>query len=702
MTSALSLRPLTLAVSTVLMTLSTIASAQTSATQQMDASNTAHSNQVQQKTHVLDTIYITAQGSKNQFNVITEDIKNQRTATDLRGLLINQSAVDFGGGNGTSQFVSIRGMGQNSIDMKIDNAYTDSQFLYHQGRFMVDPSLLKSVSVQKGAGAASAGIGATNGAIILKTVDAEDLLQNSQRDYGFKLGAGYSSNNNYSYNASVFGRAGNVDGILSYSTVNDKNYNAGQGYLSPNKDATVPYSALDKNSYLAKLGFNLDQHRFVLSHQNQINKGIRTVREEFTTFNSYADENTDRQAPVYREISQQLTNLEWSAKDWGMVSDATANAYVLKNKRYSANDEKCGYCGSIKGETTTQIETQGANLNLDWKVGEFTTLKTGVNYRHQEISPDRFIHKTVKLNNPEKTDIGAYVESISEVQDVTLTAGMRYDQFKFKAMDGKTVSNGQISPSIAAIWQVLPSLSLSANHNYATRSPRMYDALLSHGGRGITSIADRTKAEQARNTEIGFNLKHEFGDESQLEAKGNYFWQTINDAVVNPQDRHGAQGVKDIINGGKIKNHGYELDLSYRLNGLTAKVGVAQSNPEFYPNSNVTNELNPEFGAKIGRLWTSSLAYRFTQPNVEVGIRNRSAEKATGGFNQNFATPQNRKSYSTTDLFANWKPLNNDSVNVNFEVNNLANKFYLPHTQRAERSLPANGRDFRLAVNYTF
>ncbi|TFU97557.1 TonB-dependent siderophore receptor, partial [Bacillus stratosphericus] len=130
------------------------------------------------------------QGAKIKTNVVTLQQKDESTATDLRGLLEEEPAVDFGGGNGTSQFLTIRGMGQNSVDIKIDNAYSDSQILYHQGRFIIDPSLVKIVSVQKGAGSASAGIGATNGAIVAKTLDAADLLKGLDKDWGVRVNAG--------------------------------------------------------------------------------------------------------------------------------------------------------------------------------------------------------------------------------------------------------------------------------------------------------------------------------------------------------------------------------------------------------------------------------------------------------------------------------------------------------------------------------
>ena len=66
------------------------------------------------------------QGAKLKTNVVTAKEKSESTETDLRGLLADEPAIAIGGGNGTSQYFYIRGMGQNSIDLKVDNAYTDS------------------------------------------------------------------------------------------------------------------------------------------------------------------------------------------------------------------------------------------------------------------------------------------------------------------------------------------------------------------------------------------------------------------------------------------------------------------------------------------------------------------------------------------------------------------------------------------------
>lgn len=691
----------------------------------------------------LDTVTVKGdrQGSKIRTNIVTLQQKDESTATDMRELLKEEPSIDFGGGNGTSQHMTLRGMGQNSVDIKVDNAYSDSQILYHQGRFIVDPALVKVVSVQKGAGSASAGIGATNGAIIAKTVDAQDLLKGLDKNWGVRLNSGFASNEGVSYGASVFGKEGNFDGLFSYSRNDEKDYEAGKGYKNPNGGKTVLYSALDKRSYLAKIGttFGDGDHRIVLSHMKDQHRGIRTVREEFTIFGT--NPTTDRQKPSYRETTQSNTNLEYTGKNLGFVEKLNANAYVLENERYSADDSGSGYAGNVVGPNHTQITTHGANFNFDSRLAEQTLLKYGINYRHQEIKPQAFLNgkfkipdkkpdpanpkneipKTAgeiaedqknmdlvhsyKLSNPTKTDTGAYIEAIHEINGFTLTGGLRYDRFKVKTHDGKTVSSSNLNPSFGVIWQPHEYWSFSASHNYASRSPRLYDALQTHGKRGIISIADGTKAERARNTEIGFNY-----NDGTFAANGSYFWQTIKDALANPQNRHDSVAVREAVNAGYIKNHGYELGASYRTGGLTAKVGVSYSKPRFYDtHKDKLLSANPEFGAQVGRTWTASLAYRFKNPNLEIGWRGRYVQKATGsilvaGQKDRQGKLENvvRQGFGVNDVFANWKPLGKDTLNVNLSVNNVFNKFYYPHSQRWNNTLPGVGRDVRLGVNYKF
>lgn len=661
------------------------------------ASSSLYANQ----SATLDVVEVTAHsGTKYATDVITLEQRNRSTETDLRGLFQAEPSIEFGGGNGTSQFLTIRGMGQNSVDIKVDGASSDSQILYHQGRFIIDPSLLKSVSVQKGAGSASAGIGATNGAIVAKTVDALDLLKGSDRDFGFKVNGGYASNDGHSYGASVFGKAGNFDALLSFNRNDEDNYKAGKRYQNGlGGSRNVPYSALDKRNYMAKLGATFGDHRIVLSHLQDQHRGERLVREEFTAFDT-GRLTLARQSPAYRETTLSNTNLEYIGKNLGFVSELNANAYLMKNKRYSADDRGCGYCGNVKGPTTTVIETRGANVNLDSYIGENVLVKYGVNYRNQEIKPHSK-NEFVK-NNPEKADTGVYVEAISGIGDFTLTTGLRYDYFNMKASDGVKASDDKLNPSVGLIYQATPELSFSTNHNYASRSPRLYDALMIGTNRGRVSVDPKIKAEQARNTEIGFNYKND-----NFTLDGSYFWQKVNDLIVNPQARHDEAGnpipgVRQAVNDGFSKNHGYELNASYRYEGLTARLGVANSKPRFYLNNTTANSsVNPEFAVQAGRTWTAGLAYRFDNPSLELGWKGRYVQDVNNIAVVVGGSSVSRDSYIVHDFHLNWKPLKQENLNVNFALNNAFNKFYYPHSQRGT-TLPGVGRDFRVNVNYTF
>lgn len=726
-----------------------------------------------------DTVVSDRQGAKIKTNVVTLREKDERTATDLRSLLQDEPAIGFGGGSGTSQFVSIRGMGHNAIDLKIDNAYQDGQLHYHQGRFMLDPEMVKVVSVQKGAGFASAGIGATNGAIVTKTLDANDLLANSSNpNFGAKVKADYSSNKGHGYGVSAFGKAqtglGQVDALVSYNQVNDGDYKGGKGYTNLLGNDVVTRSALDKSSYLVKAGLTAGDHRFVVSHLNEAHKGIRGVREEFDFANraltldieknkkkrteeelqaeldkKYAGKgyklgsktpdgkkynvvnangklvaDLDRNNPTQRETYQKLTNLEWTGKNLGFANEVTANVYKLEHGRNSSSDKGNSYILRDVPDTindngdspsSMHVSAKGANINFDKEFNhsllkgfgvDHTLLKYGINYRHQEAVPPRGIRPG--FQHQEKTDAGIYVEAINQINDFTINTGVRVDRFDFKAMDGKKVGKTDINPSFGVIYDVNPNLSVSGNLIYATRSPRFADAILSRGFRdGVISIDDNAKAEKARNTEIGFNYNN-----GPYTAFGSYFWQRVDnarataDAIQHPTDN--TAKITYLGNQGHQTNQGYELGVGYTDGAWRARAGVAYSKPTMH---NVKFKANPEYAVRTGRTWTADVAYRLPNPSVELGVRHTLVEAVdakdtsimSGKFDDKDGAILNREGYNVSDIYANWKPYGNDKVNVNFAVNNVFNKNYRPHTQRASiDTLPGAGRDFRVGVNFTY
>lgn len=638
----------------------------------------------------LQTIYAIEKAASSTEKVNFKALE-ESTANEMKEVLSAEPSINFGGGNGTSQWVTIRGMGQDQIDIKVDNTYSDTQMFHHNGRFLLDPALIKDIEVQKGTGSASAGIGATSGAIVARTASAKDLLRPGQT-LGFKVNGGFSSNKGRGAGVAAYGQFGALDALVNANWTKEENYKSGGS-----AKREVQNSALGQRGLLAKFGYALDeQNRIELSHRQEKTHGRRALREEFD-FSQAGNEANN--APHYKIYTQNTTRLAYTGRNLGPVDKVETDVYRMTSELNSFDEEQPGI---------SEVETLGANINLDSYLFNEHILKYGVNLRRQEAKPGSRLSTdgtAIDTVNERKTDYGIYAEGIWNLHPVTLTTGLRYDHFKMRTSGRSEVSDGQINPSIAAIYDLNEQVSFNAGLSYATRSPRLYEAMLA-GGRRI--IADNNlEAERARTVEAG--VTYTPSQALRLAAtvfhqntKNHQDYQCINAAGTPCQGRQAASYYR-LFNSGTLKNHGYELSAAYAFGHWTTRAGVAYSKPKL--DGEVADSTSTAI--PIGRTWTTGLAYQLENPNVEVGWRGRFVQSAgyIPSSRGSSATPElvRRSGYGVNDLYANWKPFGTDDLNVNFAVNNLFNKYYKSHSQRSGvSSLPEPGRDVRLNVSYRF
>lgn len=482
--------------------------------------------------------------------------------------------------------------------------------------------------------------------------------------------------------------------MVSGNFVREKEYTAGKGYRNLLGGDKVLNSALGSRGLLGKIGYRFNEdNRIELSHRQEKQYGERALREEFDFSQVFQTDrrtgqyvldangnripNTANNSPRYRTLTQDTTNLEFKGGNLGFIEKIKANVYRLNTKR----DEAPNPNYELDGE----VRTYGANLNLDSRLFDRHTLKYGLNWRTQKSSSNG-------EGGEKKNDAGVYVEGIWDFSPVTLTTGLRYDRWKMKTSSKTENSDGNFNPSIGLVYDISPEFSINTSLNYATRSPRLYEAALVND-RPITASPD-LKAERSRNAEVGFNYRWN----SALTLSGSYFHQQIKDVQAIRQE--GRNYVW--YNGGKLKNRGYELNAAYRWKGLTARAGVAYSRPKL--NGDTADIVTTAI--PMGRTWTTGLSYQFDNPNLEIGWRGRyvqNAGYAPTSRGSDVALNVVRAGYGVNDIFANWKPTGKDDLNVNFAVNNVFDKNYKPHSQRAgASSLPEPGRDIRLSVNYRF
>lgn len=597
----------------------------------------------------------------------------ERSTMNFKDLVADQVGITFGGGSVSAQWLSVRGVGQNRVDMIVDNTATSSQLWHHQSRFMFDPAMVKIVGVDKGAGSASSGIGVTSGSIRAETVDASDLLTDG-KPFGFRVGTNWNSNKGIGGNLAAYTHVGGFDGLIMGSWQRDKDYEDGSG-------KTMTNTARDQDNYLLKLGyaFNPD-HRIGFSYRREHYSGDNTMRPEYQCF---ASPSCDEQRGPMEQV-QQTYNLEYKAQNLGFARDMQANVYHIK-----AEDERPQFSANrfLRNgvRVRSDLETTGANIGFTTEMGSRGhLLKYGLNYRHEEVSaasrPQHF---------EEKKDYGIYAEAIWNLAPVTLTTGLRYDYFEADSSSSggglSSASGGKVNPSIGVIWDINSAFAVRAKWNQASRSPQLTEAFQT--GNGTRGFTPGLKPETAQLAEIGFDWNHASG----FALSGSVFHQRIRNWMQNGQNA-------PVRNVGTLKTNGYELNAAYRRGGLTARIGTSRANIQ-------ADGFNiPTAGRELavqGQQWLTSLSYRFGKPNLEIGWRGRymQGKEFTSG-----TTRHRRVGFGVHDIYANWQPLGKDTLNVNFAVYNVADKQYRSHSQTASNNnaFYEPGREFRLGVNYRF
>ena len=317
----------------------------------------------------LETVNV--QGKSSARAPVTSKTIARSTAVSLRDTLRDETGVQFGGGQGsTSQWVSIRGVAEDQIDIVVDNANAgDTPVFHHQSRMALDPALVKIIGVDKGTGSASAGIGATSGRIRATTLDAADLLKPG-RNVGARINGGVYSNTGFTAGITGYARFDALDLLAGVNFTRQGDYKDGKGNKIKGTEA-------DSKGYLAKIGYHFDEaNRVVLSHRREEVDGDRALRNEFAN-----------QPPMRTDFTQDTTNLEYFGR-LPFVREIEANIF-----RSRITDDKQplnpnapvppGVPPIMSGKVPMYgaIRTTGANFGLTSDIGSLLTLKYGISQK---------------------------------------------------------------------------------------------------------------------------------------------------------------------------------------------------------------------------------------------------------------------------------------------------------------------------------
>ena len=630
-------------------------------------------------------------------------------ANDLADLFRSTPSVAVGGGVGIAQKIYVRGLEDSLLNVTVDGAPQRGTLFHHIGRVSIEPELLETVSLQAGAGEATAGFGAVGGAIRFRTRNPVDLLELGQ-DFGAMLKAGWFSNDGQKYSATGYGRLfGDVGVLASYVHVDRDNYQDGDG---TERTAT---GAIQELGFL-KIGGDLgDGHRISASYE---------VRNEAATFGQRPNWAPLANGPVFPGEGQRDTAVLNHGYDAGNGFSIESTAYWTKTAFTQNRTDRWGLYGS-------EIESTGFDVRGRFETAN-NTLIVGVENRNDTVvaqyldDPAKFAPFVINgISRFEESGelYGLYAQNQWQVTDrLLVSVGARFDDYELDldTYGGGTTSTG-VSFNGGLNYEIVDGLTFNAGYAEAFRGKEIGDGFTLGQSPGQLSLQPNLQPETVENVEVGLKWARD-----GFTASAVYFDMAIDDVILDQLGRRTAargavvnEASAFYENVGRFESDGIELRAGYRWDEFAID--------GFFNSYDSTLNGNPiegyeliALGNSMGDNWNLSGSWdpsdRFglsasvthVQDLNDIEVLFRDVEL---GFIDSTRFVD-KPGYTVLDLFGRWQPLADQNVELLAAVYNVFDEQYRAHASVADYSgiagyeivqgVPEPGRNVRLSVALKF
>ena len=615
--------------------------------------------------------------------------------------------VEFTGGpRRTGELPSIRGFSGPDLVVLIDGARQNFASA-HDGRFSLDPSLVRQAEVVRGPASALYGSGGAGGVFEFRTVRARDLLAPGKQT-GISAATGFRHGNREKFGTLTgYGVTGNgMDLVGSITKRNSGSIELGNGTELDRTDDDII-------SGLAKIGFSVRQHHQIeasfqrfendavepnnaqgVGGLDQVDKEIRSDTSRLTYgFHDPDNALIDFDAIVYFTASQ-ADELRLDARGEGPVGellrrDVDTTGARLDNRSQFSFTENMGVTLTYGGEAYRDEQKGAAGAGLRDGVPnaktEFTALFTQAEFRWRK--PLGFVPG-----------------------NLLLIPGMRYDQFDSSSSLAAGSSDEELSPRIGLSYLPWDWSLLFVNYASAFRAPSINELYITGVhfripvGPGVINRFvpnPQLKPQNTETFEIGAGVEFDglFTPDGTIRAKGSYFRTEGKDfidlAVVqpalfracNPFIRGNCDGRTTASNVRDARLNGRELEVSYENSRVRFALGYSSVNGE----DTIT-------GRKLGVLTPDQITLDTTIPvpplQSLVGWRLLAANQ----FDKVNSPADIRDGYAVHDIFFAWRPRHHRlaGLQADLGIDNIFDKSYT----RVFTSANEAGRSYNASLRY--
>lgn len=643
----------------------------------------------------LETITVTATRSpQDSFGVPAsvsvvdrkqiEDVQADTLSSVLRYL----PNVNYGGGpRSAAQSPAIRGLQGPRIILSVDGARRN----YEGGvntPLLLDPDFVRQIDVVRGPMSASYGSGGLGGVMAFETITADDFLVDG-KNFGGRIKTGYrSGNGEFSTNLTAAARAGDFDFLASGTYRNFGTIHTGMGGLNAEypDDGNLKSGLLKANYRPNDLNdFALSYQRFNDRHVGPTNPGGNLL------------------FPFSQELSRQQDQFtgSWAFRD--------ENQQWLDGKLtlYHTRFQLDGESRSVPKQPDTSILTQTYGFGLQ-NTSRFDTgswlshrLTYGIDYYRDTNENRSNGQANTVLPDGHMTALGGFIQDeISVLDDWTVIAALRHDNYEISSPGQQSTSHSRLSPKLTVKYQPWDFLGVYASYGQAFRAPtvtEMFGNLSTNRAlfnfRPNPDLMPETSTTFEVGAMLSFNDVLASGD--RLQAKASFFSEDVEDLidqqVVGRYTRlppfSGTGLIFQRRNVANAERHGAEIELAYSWDALT--LGLGYSTIRSKDSATGNNLYSPPDKVALGASY-----------NIDENWTVRYLGQVVAAQDYDSTVLRRRAAYTTHDIGVTYQK---DWFRADFSVTNFFDEGYATYQQSlADTFSYEEGRSFNLTLSAKF
>ncbi|MGD9742730.1 MAG: TonB-dependent receptor [Dongiaceae bacterium] len=614
------------------------------------------------------------------------------------------NTTSAGGPRRNGESPIIRGFSNQDVIVLLDGTRQNFNSA-HDGRFFLDPSLLKQVEVVRGAGSALYGSGGLGGVMEVRTKDASDYLAPGE-----------------SFGANVFFGAQSVNGEISPGITLF-------GAPSENLDLVGSFIYRDSGDIELGNGAELDADDDIISGMAKatFTEGPHSLEGAWIRYDASAIEPNNAQTDTDTDFADKdILSQTWRAtygysdpdNDWVNL-DATVyfTQFEVDEERLDGPDEGEDlkrdvdtYGLRFDNRSKVEIDTENSIL-FTYGIDAFRDVQDGdADGGDREGVPDA-----------DSNSIGIFLQSEVNVAapfgmpgDFLIIPGVRFDYYDASSdLSDKNVDTA-VSPKIGVSYLPTDWLMFYGSYAHAFSAPNINDLYLTGVhfeiplGPPFGTVVNRfvpnpdLKPQRTKTIEAGagFQFEDVLAEGDDLHAKGGWFLtygkdfisRTVDQPALfvdcNPAIPGDCDGTTIIDNVNRAKLDGVEVEAGYENDFMIFDFAYSH-----------INGIDRDTGDTLGLLqpdtWALHAAAKLGFMDTQIGWRTIIAEK----FEDTGDPSADRDGYTLHDIYAIWRPSFEPirGLSLSAGIDNLFDEAYT----RVWTGAYEAGRDYKGWISYT-